>query len=58
MKLVSELVQDEMGAAMAEYAMLLALISVAVIGAVGLLRDAIISAFNRSASTMKAASGK
>jgi pilus assembly protein Flp/PilA len=56
MKLISELVHEESGAAMAEYAMLLALITVAVIGAVSLLRNGIISAFNRGASTLQAAS--
>ena len=55
MKLVSEFIHDETGAAMAEYAMLLALIAVAVIGSVGLLRDSIVSVFNKSASTMATA---
>jgi Flp pilus assembly pilin Flp len=55
MNLISELVHEESGAAMAEYAMLLALITVAVIGAVSLLRNGIIAAFNRGASTLQAA---
>jgi Flp pilus assembly pilin Flp len=55
MKLVAELIREDRGAAMAEYAMLLALITVAVIGAVGALRDSIVTAFNKSASTLKAA---
>ena len=47
---------DEQGASMAEYAMLLALIAVATIGAVTALRDQIIAVFNSSASTLGSAS--
>ena len=47
---------DEQGAAMAEYAMLLALIAVATIGAVTALRDQIIAVFNASASALGSAS--
>ena len=50
--MVRELVKDETGASMAEYAMLLALIAVATIAAVTALRDQIIAVFNRSASTL------
>ena len=56
MKLVSELVHDEAGAALTEYAMLLALIAVAVVGALGLLHDSIVSVFNKGTSTLKSAS--
>ena len=56
MNAVRDLVSDEQGAAMAEYAMLLALIAVATIGAVQALRNSIISVFNKSASTLGAAS--
>ena len=48
-------IQDETGASMAEYAMLLALIAVATIGAVQALRNQIISVFNTSASTLSSA---
>ncbi len=52
MKTVRELCKDEVGASMAEYAMLLALIAVATIGAVTALRDQIVAVFNASASTL------
>jgi len=55
MNIVRELCNDEMGASMAEYAMLLALIAVATIGAVTALRDQIIGVFNASASALGAA---
>ena len=55
MRLVKGLVKDETGASMAEYAMLLALIAVATIGAVQALRNQIISVFNTSASTIGSA---
>jgi Flp pilus assembly pilin Flp len=54
-KMVRELIHDETGASMAEYAMLLALIAVATIGAVQALRNQIISVFNTSASTIGSA---
>ena len=50
--MIRTLVKDEQGAAMAEYAMLLALIAVATITAVQGLRTAIVSVFNTSATTM------
>ena len=53
--MIRTLLQDEQGASMAEYAMLLALIAVATIAAVQALRDQIVSVFNTSASTMGAA---
>ncbi len=56
MKVVNALLNDEQGASMAEYAMLLALIAVATIGAVTALRDQIIAVFNSSASTLGSAS--
>jgi Flp pilus assembly pilin Flp len=52
MNLVNQFVCDEQGASMAEYAMLLALIAVATIGAVTALRDQIVAVFNASASTL------
>jgi len=55
MKLTRELIHDETGASMAEYAMLLALIAVATIGAVQALRTQIVSVFNKSASTLGSA---
>jgi pilus assembly protein Flp/PilA len=51
--MITRLMQEETGAAMAEYAMLLALIAVALIGAVTLLRDQIIAVFNKTASTLQ-----
>jgi Flp pilus assembly pilin Flp len=56
MKVINALLNDEQGASMAEYAMLLALIAVATIGAVTALRDQIISVFEASASTLGSAS--
>ncbi len=47
---------DEQGASMAEYSLLLALIAVATIGAVVTLRDQIAAVFTSSASTLGAAS--
>ena len=55
MKAVRELVKDEQGASMAEYAMLLALIAVATIAAIQGLRNQIIAVFNKSASTLGSA---
>jgi pilus assembly protein Flp/PilA len=56
MKFVNALLVDEQGASMAEYAMLLALIAVATIGAVTALRNQIVAIFNSSASTLGSAS--
>jgi len=56
MELIKNFCNDEQGASMAEYAMLLALIAVATIGAVTTLRNQIISVFNTSASTLGSAS--
>ena len=55
MRIVRELWNDETGASMAEYAMLLALIAVACIGAVTALRNQIIAVFNTSATALGAA---
>ena len=55
MKIAYELIQDESGASMAEYAMLLALIAVATIGAVQALRTQIVAVFNKAASTLGSA---
>ena len=56
MDTIKDFWNDEQGASMAEYAMLLALIAVATIGAVTALRDQIIAVFNASASTLGSAS--
>jgi Flp pilus assembly pilin Flp len=53
--MIRALIHDETGASMAEYAMLLALIAVATIGAVQALRTQIVAVFNTSASTLGAA---
>ena len=45
-------INDEQGASMAEYAMLLALIAVATIGAVAALRTQIVSIFTNSAAQL------
>jgi Flp pilus assembly pilin Flp len=55
MNIARSFLQDETGASMAEYAMLLALIAVATIGAVQALRNQIIAVFNTSASTLGSA---
>jgi Flp pilus assembly pilin Flp len=52
MNIVRELIRDEAGASLTEYAMLLALIAVATLGAIQALRDQIVSTFNSSASTL------
>jgi Flp pilus assembly pilin Flp len=52
MNIMRRLYEDDTGASMAEYAMLLALIAVATIAAVQALRDQIIAVFNTSASTL------
>ena len=52
MSVFKELIVDETGASMAEYAMLLALIAVACIGAVTALRNQIIAVFNASATAL------
>ena len=54
MSFVKRFCTDETGASMAEYAMLLALIAVATIGAVQALRDQIVAVFTTSASTLGA----
>ena len=53
--MLQTLLNDEQGASMAEYAMLLALIAVATIAAVTALRDQIIAVFQASASTLGSA---
>lgn len=53
--MLSNLIHDEHGASMAEYAMLLALIAVATIAAVSALRDQIVAVFQASASTLGSA---
>ena len=52
MKLIQAFWNDEQGASMAEYALLMALIAVATIGAITALRDQIITIFNSATSTM------
>ena len=56
MKLIQAFWNDEQGASMAEYALLMALIAVATIGAITALRDQIITIFNSATSTMATAS--
>jgi Flp pilus assembly pilin Flp len=56
MKTLTRLVNEEKGAVMAEYAMLLAMLADALIGAITLLRDQIVAIFNKTASTLQAAS--
>jgi pilus assembly protein Flp/PilA len=56
MKLIQAFWKDEQGASMAEYALLMALIAVATIGAITALRDQIITIFNSATSTMATAS--
>ena len=52
MNIARELIRDEAGASLTEYAMLLALIAVATLGAISALRDQIVVTFNDSASTL------
>ncbi len=52
MKHLLAFLDDEQGASMAEYAMLLAIVSVTLVAAISLFRDQIAAAFNRSASTL------
>ena len=56
MKLIKALWNDEQGASMAEYALLMALIAVATIGAITALRDQIVTIFNDATTAMAAAS--
>ena len=56
MELIKALWKDEQGASMAEYALLMALIAVATIGAITALRDQIISIFNDATTTLSTAS--
>ncbi len=56
MTMIKNFINDEQGASMAEYAMLLALIAVATIGAVTALRNQIVAVFQSSASTLGEAS--
>jgi len=50
MNLFQELVAEETGASMAEYAVLLAVVAVGVVSAIGLFRDQIVLIFEASAS--------
>ena len=54
MTILKTLLHEETGAALTEYAMLLALAAVAVLGAVSVLRDQIITVFNHSSSNLSA----
>ena len=47
MTTLARLAEEETGSAMTEYAMLLALIAIAVVGSIGLLRDSIVGALSR-----------
>ena len=53
---IRQFVKEEEGLAAAEYAMLLALVAVALITAVGLFRDAIITAFTAATTALNTAS--
>ncbi len=55
MNLLKALWNDEQGASMAEYALLMALIAVATIGAITALRDQIITIFNDATTTLSTA---
>ncbi len=49
---IRQFVKEEDGLAAAEYAILLTLVAVALIGAVGLFRDAIIAAFGAATTAI------
>ena len=55
MHVLKTLWADEQGASMAEYALLMALIAVATIGAITALRDQIITIFNDATTTLSTA---
>ena len=55
-KLFKKLASDEQGASMAEYALLLALVSVAVIGALQILGGSIESVFTTASDELSAVS--
>jgi Flp pilus assembly pilin Flp len=55
MNVLREVLADETGAALAEYAMLLALMGLTVIAAIKLLRTQIVGVFQRTASNLGAA---
>lgn len=56
-KLLTTLWQDESGQDLAEYALLLALIAVALVGAIILFRDQITARFDDAASELENAAG-
>ena len=53
MKILTILLHDETGAALTEYAILLALVAVTVLGALSMVRDEVIAVFNQSNSNLK-----
>jgi Flp pilus assembly pilin Flp len=53
--MIHELLNDERGASMAEYALLLALIAVACIAAISSLRDSVIGVFDRASTALGSA---
>ena len=55
MTLLKRLWNDEVGASMAEYALLLALLAVATIGTLAALSDQIVGIFNDSVTTLSTA---
>jgi Flp pilus assembly pilin Flp len=55
MKVLNALLNDEQGASMAEYALLLALIAVATIGALQVLQGQIVGVFDRTGTAINAA---
>ena len=56
-RFITTLWQDESGQDLAEYALLLGLIAVALVGAIVLLRDAISDRFNEAADELEGAGG-
>jgi len=49
MEMLKRFVKDERGLEASEYALLLALIALAIVGAIGLLKDQIVRAFSTAA---------
>jgi Flp pilus assembly pilin Flp len=54
-KLLMNFVRDDSGQDLAEYALLLVLIGVALVGAIGLFKDQIIAAFDRVTGELETA---
>lgn len=54
-KMISRLIVEEQAASMAEYALLLALVSVAVIGALQILQGSIVDVFTQASTDIESA---